>query len=633
MFWKIKTNNFYRTALDSIILDTTETWTFDVVDKVVDWITLEDWAYTFWLAVQIDDASKKEIFRCTNVSGYTITYDLRISPNWKFIHYVWDIVSMNDFSEVINFLSDNTDSFGYTETVPWTWNELKVKVYWGRIIDSLWVDHSISDETITLSNNTTTYIYLDDSDFSFKTSASEPEKYMVICKVITASWDVSSIDDYRATLTGVWVLPVSLTEAERDALTWVRNGTVIFNTTSWVSNRYEWGAWYDYSSGSPVVRLSETVEWKARRSTDAEFDAWTDVGVDLAPLVAKPWQAKATPWNGISIWSLNEVSIDVTDNNIFVTTSSWASDEDKVPLLDVYWELSDTFIKWVFWDWSDWDVTISWTVTLNRDMYYNNLTIDSWNILNPNWYKVFVKWTLSWDWKIQRNGNDGWAGAAWAHPVWWTAWAALNQWTLNADLAWAAWWWEVAWADWPASSPSYHNVNWATGASWTWAYSSKAWGAAWAATRGSSYNLAMSFRDLVNFYFNPASVSSSLLFWPYKWIPWGSGGWANRTPNAWSSWWGWGSSWWVMWFCVNVCNFTWEREAIWWAWWDWGPDWWGGGSYWWWWWWGGWWILYLIYSTLTSLWTTTLTWWTWWTWWWWNNGSNWPDWVAIQIQI
>lgn len=44
-----------------------------------------------------------------------------------------------------------------------------------------------------------------------------------------------------------------------------------------------------------------------------------------------------------------------------------------------------------FGDASDGDVTIAaGTTTLTRDMYYNDLQIDSGGVLQPNGYKIFV---------------------------------------------------------------------------------------------------------------------------------------------------------------------------------------------------------------------------------------------------
>lgn len=63
-----------------------------------------------------------------------------------------------------------------------------------------------------------------------------------------------------------------------------------------------------------------------------------------------------------------------------------------------------------FGDGNDGDVTISaGTTTLARDMYYNNLTIETGGVLNPTGYRIFVKGTLTFQGTgiIARNGNAG----------------------------------------------------------------------------------------------------------------------------------------------------------------------------------------------------------------------------------
>lgn len=68
----------------------------------------------------------------------------------------------------------------------------------------------------------------------------------------------------------------------------------------------------------------------------------------------------------------------------------------------------------LFGDGSDGDVTISiGTTVLSRTMYYNNLTLSSTGILNPNGYKIYVKNTLtiSGTASIQRPPNNGTNGA------------------------------------------------------------------------------------------------------------------------------------------------------------------------------------------------------------------------------
>jgi len=62
-----------------------------------------------------------------------------------------------------------------------------------------------------------------------------------------------------------------------------------------------------------------------------------------------------------------------------------------------------------FGDGSDGDVTISSNTSLTRDMFYNNLTIDTSSVLNPDGFRIYVKNTLTIESgsSISRNGNDG----------------------------------------------------------------------------------------------------------------------------------------------------------------------------------------------------------------------------------
>ena len=74
----------------------------------------------------------------------------------------------------------------------------------------------------------------------------------------------------------------------------------------------------------------------------------------------------------------------------------------------------------LFGDGADGDVTIAaGTTTISKDMYYNNLTIQTGGILNPSGYRVFVKGTLTFEGtgKIARNGNNGGNGGAGANGV------------------------------------------------------------------------------------------------------------------------------------------------------------------------------------------------------------------------
>lgn len=62
--------------------------------------------------------------------------------------------------------------------------------------------------------------------------------------------------------------------------------------------------------------------------------------------------------------------------------------------------------KGFFGDGSDGDVVISGTTTLTADMNYNNLTINSSQILNTGGYRIFVRGTLTNNGTIRNNGGN-----------------------------------------------------------------------------------------------------------------------------------------------------------------------------------------------------------------------------------
>jgi hypothetical protein len=363
------------------------------------------------------------------------------------------------------------------------------------------------------------------------------------------------------------------------------------------------------------------------------------------------WKVFYTNWSGINtelaLWAASKV---LTSNG---TTSAPTFES---PTVDINWldeitslGITDEFIvnqSWnkkvkfsnitysPFWSGSDWDAVITTTVTLVRDMYYNNLTITSPWVLNPNWYKVFVKWTLSGNGIIRRNWNNwnNWSYSS--NWLWWAWWLALNQWSLNADIWWSdggSWTW--TWWDWTSVNPSFTTINWV--AWWAGAdrYKSRAGWAGWTATRGIFYNIVNTIYSTILALTNPSTLSLNTV--QYKWPAWsGWGGW-DYAPYSWSGWGGAGWNGWVIWISAKVINFTWTMESkgwngwIWWAW---------NNSFG----WGGWgwqgWVIYLISSTFTSIWTQTLTGWTWWasqTWWGYTSVAwqNWNDWVTIQITI
>jgi len=240
MYWKIRADNFFYTTLATEINATDKVGTFELTSKTVNGYTVEDGSYMFWMIVGLNDPATAEVFRITNVASTVLTYDKRISPTGMAIHTVGSLANMQASSDFINWLSNNTNDLGYTETVDWTGNELKVKTYWGRIENPSAADIVVTDTTLILIPSATHYVYFDDSDNTIKSSTTEPETYKVFAKVVTGASAVTSIEDYRAEKIIMWAVPLSLTATDISALTNVRNGTVVFNETTGENQQYLW---------------------------------------------------------------------------------------------------------------------------------------------------------------------------------------------------------------------------------------------------------------------------------------------------------------------------------------------------------------------------------------------------------
>ena len=113
--------------------------------------------------------------------------------------------------------------------------------------------------------------------------------------------------------------------------------------------------------------------------------------------------------------------------NVSQRNATPSVDAGRVPKLETDGYLSSAFLKSSFGDGSDGDVTISTPTTLTRDMYYDNLTVNS--TLHTGGYRIFVKGTIDGTGTIDNDGNNGGdAGASTAGGV---AGAAVEGWFVN----------------------------------------------------------------------------------------------------------------------------------------------------------------------------------------------------------
>lgn len=351
------------------------------------------------------------------------------------------------------------------------------------------------------------------------------------------------------------------------------------------------------------VALKLAINWQLRTGNGAwkvVYNNWSGNEVELA--LGASWSYLKS--NGASSApSFATPPLDINWQTIIVPVRA-----DYIPFYDVSGAvngkalMSDFFSY--FGGWEDGAVSISGTVTLTRDMYYESLAIPASQTLNTAWYRVFVRTTITGTGTINRNGNAGSNGSGASGGG---AGAVLSQWSLNMEVIGGA---GGAWAQYSGSIPSTPWVAWTSANSMTningvaggnAGGGTEVWGAGGTSTRGWQYN------QMVKPY---AIIHGATNGWPLLSIAWSwGGGWCSSkqsTGGAYGGGWG-GAGWngWFIWIAVKDWNFTgtvtatggaggagWTPNSG-----GWG-GWWGGGN-------GG--ILFRMYTTLTADCTKTLT--------------------------
>jgi hypothetical protein len=190
----------------------------------------------------------------------------------------------------------------------------------------------------------------------------------------TAFKDVDNAFSVKETFAkGINLAPFASTAARDAYFTVPTNGDKCY-VTGTGEQVYSGGAWVTTNAAATTF-ASTTASGTGELSTAAERAAGTATGGSGGPLLVS--------------------------NDALVKTSSGASDENKIVVLNASGQVASGFIPTptilggFFGDGSDGDVTVSVNGTISRDMFYNNLTINTGITLNPSGYRIFVKGTLT----------------------------------------------------------------------------------------------------------------------------------------------------------------------------------------------------------------------------------------------
>lgn len=298
----INTSNYYLSTITAVINNTDSTWTIEVADIAIDWVTLPTKGY-FWIDVDFGDASKREIFRIVSRNWYTLTYDKRISPNGKATHAIWATVWLRDFSELLNSLSSNTDNFWQLEHLSW----LVLKVFGWNIYASndYWYKY-IPDATLILPASSVRYIMYDKVTNTFEMLEEIDNHKYLLWRVTTGLSAILSIEDLRSLMVywgWEWDMKVSIYDP---------NGlqSDVFNMdnmTQWENKQFispeDAQRWNSKQDQLETWNTIKTINWQSVLwSWDIQIlpSLWADFQYEITPYWVDSYTLVNTPWSSTS---------------------------------------------------------------------------------------------------------------------------------------------------------------------------------------------------------------------------------------------------------------------------------------------------------------------------------------------
>ena len=425
---RLKEINFYLTSIDtgSSIDNLVDTGSFVVKDTIVNWFSLTDWDQVWFVIVDADSTWDREIFRISNVNlaTKTLTFDKRISPNWKKTHTANALVQINDFAELFNYIATHIDDIWYCEVV--SWRDVKVS---GGIAKFDSTNNNIADITVTLNPNDTNYIILN-----------------------LSSWDVEVVTDLTwlqyylfATWVTNWTDVLSLSD-DRWLFVWFNTDLVTPVITVWNTTTLD--PWADATVSNSWTTLEPILNFWIPRWQPwaiAEAPVWeAQVIVDNSPLPS--WWYVEIIWSTIKItqsdWSYtiysetDIITYDVLDNQISIDPQTWTF---ATPVM--------TYVSWMVVNWTTWLISYSWNPAYkdkaNVFTWVNEFqwtTIFKWNISTP--YHVIA--SASWNFTFDNALSDyQWVTITWVSDhicsfdnlvVWIKSLIVIQSWTWKLDF-------------------------------------------------------------------------------------------------------------------------------------------------------------------------------------------------------
>lgn len=412
----INTSNYYLSTITSKIESSGITWTFDVSDVAVDWVTLPTQWY-YWVDVDFWDVSKREIFRIVSRDWYTLTYDARISPYGMKTHSIWATVWLRDFSQLLNSLSTNTDNFWEVEK---TWDRT-IRVRGGKIFASgnATMLYDTVDTDFTIPINSVKYIVLDyeleDDGISIAAFTSVDEEWLTatgkypIAKITTNANIITEILDLRSNMIywgGEWDMKAAMYDPNNIA----SDAFAMDNMEQWDAKQYVSPVEKEYWSD----KQEELVSWQnivtINGKSIIDVSQWEGWNIPLDTILTAGWEtAKSTDWANTFIFWVDSEHLPLTESSFIVfsdsgtmLTEGWLSPNDYTYNNETHTitfnsplAFDEHAIVWLMYNNTTSSVWIgSWTIQLQR----NWVTITNWQFnVNQDENQTIELWDLASD--------------------------------------------------------------------------------------------------------------------------------------------------------------------------------------------------------------------------------------------
>ena len=491
MYWRIKWQSLFST---NITVEVPAIWSvWNAMDEFAIQVSNQLSINSWWVVLDFALPIKRDLIFFHRRDWDVIYYYRKnrdLLNTWAInqVHFAWSQLAIHDFANWINWLSDNTDDFGYMEKI----DDNKLLVYWW---DYVYNNKSVvvEDAEVTLNSDWVNYIYFDyDTELFNSTLNLSTANGDVVGRVNVSSANITSIvRTSTANKWPQWITWDNWRDIQLEKWSTHIRWRYVWDTT-WndlvAIQDLQWEPWEKWDPWEQWIPWEQWVPWASVVGWEFQWDDLVFTKSDLSTIVIEdakillkwdtwdiwepwPWGQHLEDiilppaWSSIFVDEVNEF-IRVTYPNwtgrIYTTSGYWDFDVNLqiISVVEVTWTWETDRIQYPSFyvrktDWAQvldwqlafrnqsnifsqlnnflWDVSFGKRVSFPYHPYANNsLTVDAFL-----WTKHKLTFTTWWTKELVFTNVNPWANyvVAIANESWWNITLNLssitNSWSIN----------------------------------------------------------------------------------------------------------------------------------------------------------------------------------------------------------